>query len=452
MDAIYRFAEHIAGTSYDDLPGDAVRAAKTYILDTFGVGIVGSSGPWIDELIEVQGLTGRGDEARVWGHGDRMPAPAAAMCNGYQIHNSEFDCVHEQAVIHPMTVLLSAVMAYAEREGDVSGRDLITVSALGVDVACNLGVASKSALRFFRPATAGAMAASAAVAKLMGFDQERIINAMSIAYGQLCGTMQAHTEGSILLGMQIGFNARNAIIACDMAARGLDAPKNILEGPFGFLNLIEGDYDLAPVLDEIGRTWRITEVAHKPFPSGRATHGIVDAVMTLQKEHGFAAEDIERVEARIPPLTHHLVGRPIQDEMIANYARLCAAYVAARILIKGEIGVEDFKPEATRDPATLALGRRFEMAIDDNPDPNALTPIWLALELKDGSRHETAIEVVYGNPAKPMTRDAHLGKFRRNWAAAAKPLSAGNADRLIALVDDLESVDDVSTLVDLMVP
>ncbi len=452
MDAIYRFAEHIAGTSYDDLPGDAVRAAKTYILDTFGVGIVGSSGPWIDELIEVQGLTGRGDEARVWGHGDRMPAPAAAMCNGYQIHNSEFDCVHEQAVIHPMTVLLSAVMAYAEREGDVSGRDLITVSALGVDVACNLGVASKSALRFFRPATAGAMAASAAVAKLMGFDQERIINAMSIAYGQLCGTMQAHTEGSILLGMQIGFNARNAIIACDMAARGLDAPKNILEGPFGFLNLIEGDYDLAPVLDEIGRTWRITEVAHKPFPSGRATHGIVDAVMTLQKEHGFAAEDIERVETRIPPLTHHLVGRPIQDEMIANYARLCAAYVAARILIKGEIGVEDFKPEATRDPTTLALGRRFEMAIDDNPNPNALTPIWLALELKDGSRHEITIEVVYGNPAKPMTRDAHLGKFRRNWAAAAKPLSAENADRLIALVDDLESVDDVSTLVDLMVP
>ena len=452
MDAIYRFAEHIAGTSYDDLPDDAVRAAKTYILDTFGVGIVGSSGPWIDELIEVQGLTGRGDEARVWGHGDRMPAPAAAMCNGYQIHNSEFDCVHEQAVIHPMTVLLSAVMAYAEREGDVSGRDLITVSALGVDVACNLGVASKSALRFFRPATAGAMAASAAVAKLMGFDQERIINAMSIAYGQLCGTMQAHTEGSILLGMQIGFNARNAIIACDMAARGLDAPKNILEGPFGFLNLIEGDYDLAPVLDEIGRTWRITEVAHKPFPSGRATHGIVDAVMTLQKEYGFAAEDIERVEARIPPLTHHLVGRPIQDEMIANYARLCAAYVAARILIKGEIGVEDFKPEATRDPASLALGRRFEMAIDDNPDPNALTPIWLALELKDGSRHEITIEVVYGNPAKPMTRDAHLGKFRRNWAAAAKPLSAENADRLIALVDDLESVDDVSTLVDLMVP
>ncbi len=452
MDAIYRFAEHIAGTSYDDLPGDAVRAAKTYILDTFGVGIVGSSGPWIDELIEVQGLTGRGDEARVWGHGDRMPAPAAAMCNGYQIHNSEFDCVHEQAVIHPMTVLLSAVMAYAEREGDVSGRDLITVSALGVDVACNLGVASKSALRFFRPATAGAMAASAAVAKLMGFDQERIINAMSIAYGQLCGTMQAHTEGSILLGMQIGFNARNAIIACDMAARGLDAPKNILEGPFGFLNLIEGDYDLAPVLDEIGRTWRITEVAHKPFPSGRATHGIVDAVMTLQKEHGFAAEDIERVETRIPPLTHHLVGRPIQDEMIANYARLCAAYVAARILIKGEIGVEDFKPKATRDPATLALGRRFEMAIDDNPDPNALTPIWLALELKDGSRHEIAIGVVYGNPAKPMTRDAHLGKFRRNWAAAAKPLSAENADRLIALVDDLESVGDVCTLVDLMVP
>jgi len=452
MDAIFRFAEHVAGTGYDDLPPAAVAAAKTFILDTLGVGIAGSGGPWTNELVEVQASFGRGAEARVWGRGDRLPAPAAAMCNGYQIHNSEFDCVHERAVIHPMTVAMAAALAVAEREGGIGGRELIAAAVLGVDVACHLGVASKSKLKFFRPATAGAFAACAAIGKLRGFDAARVRNAMSIAYGQLCGTMQAHTEGSILLGMQIGFNARNAVIACDMAARGLEAPQGVLEGPFGYLRLFEGEYELAPVLADLGRVWRITEVAHKPFPSGRATHGIADAVLSLQREHGFEAGEIERAVTRVPPLTHHLVGRPIRDGMGANYGRLCAAYVAARLLLKGSIGVEDFSAEALAAPDVLALGRRFDIGIDDNPDPNALTPVSVEVVLKGGARHATTVEVVYGNPAKPLSREAHLDKFRRNWRAAARPLDEATAERQIELVDGLEGVDDVGVLVDQMVP
>ncbi len=46
MDAIARFAEHVVATGYDDLPEAAVSAAKTFILDSLGVGLVGSNGPW----------------------------------------------------------------------------------------------------------------------------------------------------------------------------------------------------------------------------------------------------------------------------------------------------------------------------------------------------------------------------------------------------------------------
>ena len=450
MDAIARFADHVVRTTFDDLSPAAILAAKTYILDSFGVGIAGSAGPWVEELAACQNLWGTGEQARVWVLGDRLPAPAAAFCNAYQIHNSEFDCVHEAAVLHPMTVLLAAMMAFAEREGSVSGRDLILGSVLGVDIACNLGLGSTAPLRFFRPATAGGFAAAAGVGKLMGFDAERLVEAMSIVYGQMCGTMQAHTEGSTLLGMQVGFNARNAIVACDMAAHGLVGPRNVLEGPFGYFNLFEGGYDLDQVMRDLGSVWRITEVAHKPFPSGRATHGVVDGCMELKRSHGFDLAAIETVSAKVPPLVHHLVGRPIQAEMAPNYARLCVAYVAARALLHDFIGVDDFKPEAMRDPACQALGNRFEVTIDDNPDPNALTPVVVEITLADGTRHEIRQDVVYGNPARPMTREAHLAKFRRNWQAALRPLREADGERLIALVDDLETVDDVRPLVDLM--
>src|SRR6185295_3150418 len=183
------------------------------------------------------GTWGQLGETRVWGNGKRLPAPAAAMCNAYQVHNSEFDCVHEEAVVHAMTVVLPVAIAGAERRRGVSGPDLITAVTLGVDVAAGLGVAATTGLRFFRPATAGAFGGTAALGKLMGFDRATMINAFSIAYGQCSGTMQAHSEGSTLLAMQVGFNARNAVVACDLAARGFEGPKNVLEGPFGYFTL-----------------------------------------------------------------------------------------------------------------------------------------------------------------------------------------------------------------------
>jgi aconitate decarboxylase len=451
MDAIAAFADHVVGTDYEDLSAEAVAATKTFVLDAFGVGVAGSAGPWVPELIDTCAAWGKAGDARVWVRGTALPAPAAAMCNGYQIHNSEYDCVHEAAVVHPMAVLLAAATAQAERAGGVSGRAFLAAIALGVDVAAGLGVASKAPLRFFRPATAGAFAATAAIGKLRGFDAETLVNAFSITYGQLCGTMQAHAEGSALLAMQIGFNARNAVMACDLAADGLAGPQNLLEGPFGFYRLFEGDHDLRPVLDRLGKVWRITEVAHKPFPCGRATHGVLDGTLGLMSEQGFVAGEVERIECRVPPLTHRLVARPAQGGMSQNYARLSAPWVLACALQGGGVGLDDFRPEALADPARLALARRIAIDADDNPDPNALAPVTVAVRLKNGTTHELMVQEVYGSPAKPMGREAHLAKFRANWISGAAPLPQRAGERLIAMVDDLEAVPDVRALVDLMV-
>ncbi|MBT6276350.1 MAG: MmgE/PrpD family protein, partial [Chromatiales bacterium] len=268
-DAIHEFARFVIDTRFEDIPDDARAATKKFILDCFGVGLIGSRGPWVTELIKTQSLWGQGSDARVWNSGERVPTPTAAMCNAYQIHNSEFDCVHEAAVAHTMTVVLPCVLAEAERGGGITGRDLITSVAIGVDVGSNLGLAATTGLRFFRPGTVGLFAGIAGIAKLRGFDHDTAVRAFSIGYAQLCGTMQPHTEGSMLLGMQIGFNARNAVVACDMAQAGLAGLQDVLEGPFGYFSLIESGYDLTDVLANMGKVWRVTEMAHKPFPSGR---------------------------------------------------------------------------------------------------------------------------------------------------------------------------------------
>ena len=55
VDSIDTIARHVIGTRFADLPEDAVEATCKFILDTLGVGIFGSSGPWVEELISAQG-------------------------------------------------------------------------------------------------------------------------------------------------------------------------------------------------------------------------------------------------------------------------------------------------------------------------------------------------------------------------------------------------------------
>src|SRR4029079_7653790 len=106
----------------------------------------------------------------------------------------------------------------------------------------------------------------------------------------------------------------------------------------------------------------------------------------------FMAADIEAITARVPPLVHQLVGRPPTIDMALNYARLCARYVAARALMNDAVGIEDFRPNALGDAESLALAGRIEVQIDDNPDPNAMTPVRVEVRLQSGIRHELNLD------------------------------------------------------------
>lgn len=451
QDPIFAFADHVANTTFDAIPETATRAAKVFILDTLGVGISGSSSLMASDLLAAISALGKGDDARVWGGGAPLPACNAALCNAYQVHCQEYDCVHEGAIAHVMTVVLPVALAVSEREGGVDGKRLLEAVVVGVDVAASLGLAAKSGLRFFRPGTVGAFGGVAAAGKILGFDAARLVEAFSIVYAQVSGTMQAHSEGSGLLAMQMAFNARNAVTAVDLAAAGFTGPHNVLSGEFGYFRLIEDGGDPHNMTVHLGSEWLITEVAHKPFPSGRATHGIVDGCLKLHREYGFAATDISEIVLTVPPLIQHLVGRPPKTKMMINYARLCSRYVLACALIGNGISRSDFTPAAYLRSDRQLLARRTRLEVQDDGDPNALTPIGIMIVLNNGTRLEVQVKHVYGSPENPMTRTAHLEKFRQNCRDRTESALDGQIERMIEICDSLESLPNVSRLSDLAV-
>lgn len=453
-----RFASHALDTRFEDLTPDAVAQAKVFILDTLGVGIAGSSAFGADKVTQVGAGWGAGEEATIWGQRGRAPAGVAALVNGYQVHCQEYDCVHEGAVLHPLATALPAAVAYAEKKGGISGRELITAVAVGVNISAGLGIASRSAMTFFRPATAGGFGATAAVGRLMGLSHEALVQAFGLQYAQTSGTLQPHVEGSTALPLQVGLNSRAAVQSCEWASLGLPGPRDVFEGPYGYLRLFEGpdEWDLSGTYACLaGKRWLVSELSHKPYPAGRATHGGVEGLQVLMRKadgSNLKPDEIDEVIITGPPVTARLCARPDIPDPSPNYARLCMSYVAAKVLINGTIDLAHYRGDELKDAATHDLAKRVRMVSDGKGHPNALLPVNVEMRLRSGEVKSWRCDQMLASPTRRLTREQHLTKFRRCWEFSAEPLSLEARDELIGMVDQLEDLSDVRLMTKLLSP
>ena len=445
-DMVEAFAQHAANCQYQALPEEAVRAVKTYLLDSLGVGIAGAAAPLTENVRQASAKWAGEGAAHIWGANSRRTTPAnAAFVNGFQIHCQEYDCVHEPAVVHPMATILAALMAECDAQQSVSGKELAVALTVAVDLAAGIGVSVSSPIKFFRPANAGIFGATLGICRLRGFSIDKIKDALGYALSFNSGTMQAHVEGKPALPLQIGNAARCAVLACDLAEAGVPGPHDSLEGPFGYFNLFEDASDTRDATASLGKTWRIAEVSHKPFPTGRAAQGGIVLMQKLRAQ-GVTADAVEHVWLTAPPLIHRLVGRPLTDDMSVNYARLCFQYSGAVALNKGSVGLKDFSEAGLRDRNILALGQKIQVINDGSPDPAAFTPQIAVAQLSDGTKVEARIDALYGSPEDPMSQEAHLAKFRDCVAFGFGEPRTQIADQLIDLTENLEVMSDVSVL------
>jgi 2-methylcitrate dehydratase PrpD len=452
MTVAARFAAHALGTRFEDLPPFVVDRAKVFILDSLGVGIAGSTAAHADALLAIASRWGDRPEVAAWGRAVRLPAAGAAFLNAWQMHNQEYDCLHEGAVVHAMASVLPAALAIADQRGDVSGRELIVAVAVGCDIAATLGLAARAGMRFFRPATAGGFGAVAAAGRLLRLDNAALQRAFAFQLAQASGTMQAHLEGSPILPMQVGLNARAALAACELAAVDLTPPRAVFEGPFGYLALFEAAWELDALMDQLGQAWRIAEFSHKPYPAGRATHAGIEGAMVLRSQAKFDPDDVLEVRISAPPLIVRLVGRPDVPDPDPSYARLCLAYAVAKVLQHGMIDLMQFRGAALADPATRSLAHRVYTESDGSTDPNALAPQQVTIRLSDGRSLCWRCHSMLASPARPLDHASHIAKFRRCLDVSAAALPPGRAEQMITHADQLDMLPDVRTLTRLVMP
>lgn len=458
-DAIERFIDLVLNTRFEDLPPEAVAAGKTFFLDTVGVACAGALAPNLQEMLQATTHWGGGTpNATVWNSPTRTNAPVAALLNGYQCHALEYDCVYEPGVILPAAPIFSTLVARAEAmaaEGrPPHGRDLLRAFIVAVEVSCTLGLACRAGMIFFRPGTTGVFSALAAAACLTPLPREQLRHAFGIGYSQMGGSMQAHEEGSMMLATQMGFASRNALVAFDMAKAGITGPVQVLEGRFGFFRNYEHGHDLPAALAQLGMPWKVTQLSHKPFPSGRVTHGAIHTLRQLRKElglsHDSAGDAVRAIRFRLPPLGVRLVGRPMVHSPAPNYARLCIPFVAATELLYGEVDPASFTSIRLEDPAIEALARKIEVLEESHPNPNAFYPQHVRLELADGRVLDRAIPHAWGHPESPLTAAEGKAKFMRCVRLSRGDAARADAERILAWLDRLEEAPGPQPLLDFL--
>lgn len=346
------------------------------------------------------------------GAASREAAQVRAVCHdpafqyGFAIHCLEWDAVHEPAVVHALSVVTAALLASSRRKGGCDPEGFLTALAVGVDIASGLGVAATGPMRFFRPATAGVIGAALAVARLEGCSRAQMADVLGLAYSFAGGTMQAHVEASVALPLQIGRAAQAAGQAVDLVRGGLSGPHDVLAGPFGYAALME-PLDLARYTP--GTPWRISEVSIKPYPSGRASHGALGVLQMMRDailaEHRppQGLDAVKSITLRAPPLIHRLIGRPFVSGAPMSYNRLCLGFLAPLMLRDGFI-------DPRRTVTDEALAQRVRVVLDDNPDPNAMTPQQLSVVTSWGN-WSAEIADNPGSPALPMTAEQAAAKY-----------------------------------------
>jgi 2-methylcitrate dehydratase PrpD len=452
LDICHHFAKFVAETRYEDLPADAIEAAKKTILDTLGVTLAASGmEPAVRALVELLQQGGGSAESTVLGFGGKLPAISAAFANGSMAHCLDFDDQTPWGA-HAASSIVPSVFAIAERMGGVSGRRLITAVAIGQDlfarVRCNVGWNQNWNLS----SMVGAFSATASAAYMLGLSAEQTAHALGIASQQSCGTMEViFATGSDLRGMYAGFTAKGAVIAALLAQKGITGINTLFEGKAGIFNVyFGGKYDRQKMLEGLGERFLGSTTLYKAWPAVGNSHTYIHATIELMKEKAIAAKDIETIRTFVGDFTYNMctpLGVRRAPATLVD-AKMSLPFIVGIAASKGKMGIADFSEAALKDPDVLAMAAKVVPVQDPNQNWTFKLPDGrIEIVTRDGQVFERIGDSIPGSPEAPLTWEQLSDKFSSCASVAAVPVRESAIKKAQNLIHQLEHVADATDII-----
>jgi 2-methylcitrate dehydratase PrpD len=447
MSATAEIARFVTRARYAEMPSQALRLARTGIIDSTGLAFAGRAYPAGALLARyVQSLAGEPQSA-VFGHGFRAPAPHAAWANATLISALNWaDSSFLGDVWHPSPVLWPAIFALAET-GRRSGRDLLEAYVTGFEVGARVscGWVGHYDRGWLGTATVGTLASACAAARLLDLNEQETRMAIGIACDFVSGTKQSM---GAMHAQSAGKAARDGVVAASLARLGYTGDADGLDGPESISALVTGhDVDLEGLSADLGTEYYLTRpggLLLKYYPSGHLSHWCIDATLQLVREHAIRPAEVEAVECAMPDwfvdtLRHHRPKTALEAKISVEYP-LASAILFHKVDTSTMTDEKVQSTEAARLMARITTRRQPPRLGEREAGefPNTVT-----IQLVDGRTVSRTVSYPKGDARNPVT-DAELWeKFSECTATALSPARTRQA---FDLLQGLDTEDEVSGL------
>ncbi len=414
--ATAKLADFVSGLEFECLPISTVNKAKDAILDYIGVLLAGyTKGNLLSKtLISLIIESGGVEEATIIGPAIKVPVANAALCNGVLSHVVELDDGHRVARGHPGVTVISSALAMAERFNS-TGKELITAIVAGYDIFVRLASAvNPSHLKrgFHTTGTCGALAASAAAAKILKLNASETANAFGIAGIQSAGLLEVTENGQMAKVLHPGKAAQAGVLSALLARNGVKGPITIIEGAKGFVKAMsdECNYDL--MLKGLNEIFNINGCYIKLYPSCRHTHSPVDAALALINKNKLNHLQIKNILIKTYPTAIYFAGSIFQPRT-PEEAKFSIAYCVSAAIVKGKLGIKELESGSLRDASILTLIEKTRIESEQNFEnyESNVKGAEVIITLQEGSEFSWKVSLPKGEPENPISQEEIIKKF-----------------------------------------
>jgi 2-methylcitrate dehydratase PrpD len=437
-------AAFIANLQYEQIPAAIRERVKGIVLDTLASAIAGTHG---DEVKQIRGLAtalGASHEASVIG-GDKLSLAGATLLNGYLVTAVTVCDVHRPTLYHTTPQVVPPALAIAERDG-ASGKALLTAITAGLEtsvrVANGTNYAAFRSRGWHSPGVVGPFGGAAAVGKLRGFDVQRQLMAFGLAGSQSAGTF-AHW-GTPTIKFHQSRGALSGLMAGLLAEQGFLTSKEILaHKDGGIYNAYSDGGNPASVVADLGKQWMLEQISLRLWPAASSVQSVITALLALANAHDLRPADIAEVRVGLSKGVYDMHGTLAWDDKFK--ALLSMPYITSVVLHDRACWLDQFEPARVNDKAVDAFARtRVKIAADPGIQGTAAL---VEIKTTDGTTHTDRRLVAKGDAADPLSRAEIQDKLR---TAAQGVISSAAVERIIALVDGLEHLENVRDLLDVV--
>ena len=437
-----------AGLSFEQIPNEVVQHAKLCLLDGLGVCLHGATLPWtriVQDMVIAEGGNGK---VSIWGRGERTSWSQAVLANSTAGHAFEMDDIHKESILHPNSITVPIALGFAEMQGGLSGRDVLTGMIAGYEIGTRVGNAATTQLflnGFHPQGTNGTFAAGAAAGRMAGLDAGRMQHALGIA-GSFASGLMAAQEGAMVKRLHAGHAAQCGVQAALLAGRGFTGISDILEAPYGgFLSTLSRMPDISRLTAGLGSVWETLQVGFKMYPSVTSIHAALDALQLLMRTHGLRADDIAALDVGVGHMTYVHTAWPYKPAGITA-AQMNLFFGLATMAHGLDVAVGDFTEARLTDPELLDFIPRIHAHDDATINAQgrqARHACHMALTTQSGAVLRQEVYDRRGSPENPVDLAALAAKFRGNVRDCLPDRDAG---RIMEIVADFENLEDTGEL------